>query len=219
MTNPNEEILYDGIDTITRYNYESLSDGVYIQDVIIQFQLHRLEKKYNDLHDSNYFHCIMPYLTQFMQSYPFSTVQSSLDKEDLSQYKLTFFPLADFNTATLSATHFSLIYLDNRNGEMKLKHFDSHHQYNLDIAKQLAAIIAKLYDLPSSDLEPINSAQQTNGFDCGVYVMSFIDNLIEAQGDINQANCSLTPQYVTNYRHEIRDYIPIYAEQIKAQKK
>jgi Ulp1 family protease len=48
---------------------------------------------------------------------------------------------------------------------------------------------------------------QTNCYDCGVYVMAYLEKFLETGGD-HQAACRfLTPEFVTQYRQDVRNHI------------
>lgn len=219
MSTEHKLILHDEEICIYDYDMECLQDGRWLRDTILYFQIRVFERKYSDLFKNHYFKIFYPQVAQILQSYPFEMAKQALPHDDIKKYKLIFFPLSDFNPATQSATHWSLLYIDNRNGDMQLKHFDSRDQTNRAVGQRLAKLFGQLYDFNGDNVELLQCSMQDNTYDCGIYVLSYIDALIEKRGDHEAANAMLTPSYTHSYRVKIREYIPERAKEIENQKK
>lgn len=212
-------ILHDEEINIYDTDYDCLNDGCCLRETILYFQSRIFERKFKTLFDEHYFKIFYPLVTQMLQSYPLDFVKCALPQDDLTKYKLILFPFSDFNPQTQSSTHWSLLYIDNRNGDMILKHFDSHSHTNYGEAQKLVPLLAKVYNFQEKNIEKLDCSNQINGYDCGIYVLAYMEALIENRGNHEAANKILTPEYADEYRKNIRDYIPIRAKEIEDQKK
>ncbi|OHS93864.1 hypothetical protein TRFO_02398 [Tritrichomonas foetus] len=200
-------ILKDQEVEISRREFKSIQDGMCCGDLILYYKFRCLERKYSELYKNHYFYTFMPTAIQFIQAFPLEMVKDSFSHFKPDQYKFVFFPLMDFDVRTQSATHWSFLYIDNRDGQMKLKHFDSNGQGNYDTAVRFVSIISQVFDIPNKEIEPLCCASQNNCYDCGVYVMAYADELLSAKGDHEAANSKLTPSYCYQYRKEFREFI------------
>lgn len=160
-----------------------------------------------------------------------------LDEEDLESVskglnimsrKLIFVPTSDNKSFTEPSSHWSLLVIDAVN--YRVHHIDSSNQYNLDSAQ---LTYEKFQCILNWDkFPPINyvrnSPQQTNGYDCGVYVCLCVERfasspilplllkIIEQREPceekslddiINDIKNYLTPTRASEYRKESIDLI------------
>ena len=134
MSKERKLVLHDEEICLYDIDYECTKDGRWLRDTILYFHLKDtqrekilpcLERKYNILFNDHYFRIFNTQITQIIQNFSFEFANEAIPHANLSQYKLIFFPLSDFNPKTQSANHYSLLYIDNRNGDMLLKHYDS----------------------------------------------------------------------------------------------
>ena len=210
-------VLHDEI-CLYDIDYQCLQDGKWLRDTILYYKIICLERKYKDLIKEHYCKIFYPPVAQLLQNYPYETAVQCLPHLDITQFKLIFFPFSDFNPETQSATHWSLLFIDNRNGDMILQHFDSHNQANWTEAQKLSELLGRAFNFEAKNLKMFDSPTQTNGYDCGIYVLAFIDALIEHRGDSEAAKRVLTPEYTHEYRKQLREYIPARAKEIEEQR-
>lgn len=208
-------VLHDHEINLYDRDFATVQDNMCLNDMIMYFKIRCLERKYQDLLQKKFFYILMPQVSQVIQTQTPETSKLLVPKASFEDYKLLFFPISDFSYATKSATHWSLLYVDNRNGEKRIRHYDSHSQLNIKPAIKFASLISQIYQLPSADVEMLNCSTQQNMFDCGIYVLAYIDNLIEKLGDHEAADKILTPEYIYQYRKDIREYIPKRAKELE----
>lgn len=206
-------ILQYGDVQINEQEFKTLNDKMPVGDMIIHFHLKSVQIKYQDR--KNYFYAFMPCTVQFIQNYPIEMTKSSFENLNLKLYQYIFFPLSDFSSDLMSATHWSLLYIDNTKGNMRLKHFDSLNHSNINPAKIFIQKIKQIFGLENSSVEELKCNHQDNTYDCGVYVMAYIDALLQCQ-DHTEANRQLTPSLVKDYRHYLRNYIIECANVLKS---
>ena len=203
--NEKDDIIFEKDDVqINKQEFNTLNDRMCIGDMIMHFQLRSLQNKYRD--KKNFFYPFMPCTVQFMQAYDVEMTKSSFTGLNLKSYQYVFFPMSDFTTESMSASHWSLLYIDNTKGTMQFKHFDSMKQCNLLIARNFAKKIKQIFDLDNFSVEELRCENQTNKYDCGVYVMAYIDTLLQCN-DHDEANRQLTPSLVNDYRKYLKDYV------------
>ncbi|OHT05376.1 hypothetical protein TRFO_05961 [Tritrichomonas foetus] len=213
MNQDQRDILYDQDDVqITRQELATVQDGMCIGDMIVHFHFRCLERRYKE--NENYFYNFAPCTVQFIQTYP-EFAKDSFTHLKLESYKFIFFALSDFTVERMAASHWSLLYIDNSKGEMKLKHFDSMNQCNLGAAKNFVTKLSQVFDLKSTKIEPLKCVSQPNCYDCGVYVMAYLDAFLQTN-DHEESNKQLKPDLIYQYRKYMRDYIN---ECIECQKK
>lgn len=205
MNSKNDDIIYQENDVqISKQEFETLKDNTCVGDMIIHFHFRCQEKKYSK--KKNYFHMFMPCTVQFMQTYPLEMTKPSFSDLNLFNYQYVFFPLSDFCVDTLSATHWSLLYIDNTNGQMQFKHFDSMRHSNIVPAHNFVEKLKDIFGLQKLTIEELKCKSQGNSYDCGVYVMAYVDALLQCQNH-EEANNQLTPSLIKRYRQYLRKYI------------
>lgn len=203
--NGNDDIIIEiGDVQINSQEFNTLADGMCVGDMIMHFLLRCLQKKYKER--ENFFYPFMPCTVQFIQTYPVEMTKSSFTDLNLGSYQYIFFPLSDFTAEKMAASHWSLLYIDNTKGDMQFKHFDSMNHSNIKPANDFVNIIQQIFDLKNLTIEELICNKQTNTYDCGIYVMAYIDALLRCQNH-NDANQQLTPSLIDNYRRYLRNYI------------
>lgn len=198
---------------LNSYHVRTLDDGNWVSDMIIHFWVRLLEKRY-ETKDTFYF--FIPCVTQLFQGYPVETVKSMMKNVDIRKYSYIFFPMADFNSNTMSASHFSCLYIDNTGAKPVFKHFDSISQKNYQNACQLARSVSKVFGLDDDSVMQLKCVSQNNCYDCGIYVMAYIEAFIQTKKH-EAANRLLEITNIHEYREEIKETIYEMAQEKQKQ--
>jgi sentrin-specific protease 8 len=188
--------------------FQTISDGCCLGDMVMSFQLRILEEAFASATNSLF---LLPCTIQFFQRFAFEDILDTLDSFQLANYRYVFLPISDVDVRHTDASHWSLLYVDRSSG-LEMKHFDSHHQKNADSGQRLADILARYWSLPQARVDYLDCPTQTNCYDCGVYVVAYIDKLLESDGDHRAACAFLTPEFITQYRKNVRAHILAMAE-------
>jgi sentrin-specific protease 8 len=169
----------------------------------IGFQMRVLTDKYSGL---GTFVCFMPpCVVQLFQQFSLEQVKSFVPSFHFDTFDHVLLPVCDCFEA--SASHWSLLIVSRLSDSVRMSHFDSNCQANGDDASRFAAKFAELCDFASYEFELLECPVQENGFDCGVYVMAYADRFAECRADHTAACESLTPEYITQYRKEVRNHM------------
>ena len=192
---------------IYQADIDTLDDGSCLNDMIMHFYLRLLEIKYQTEKQPKKIQFVMPCTIQFIQAFPLEMVQESLTDDFLKGYNYIILPLSDFNTQSLSSTHWSLLILAQTDKNIAFYHFDSMNQSNSSHARNLAEKISSLISKKTYDFNTISSDSQINSFDCGVYVLRYIKSFLDNNYDLNKVVEGITPEEVHQFRHQIRQEI------------
>jgi Ulp1 family protease len=183
----------------------TIGPGRWVNDVIISFQMRYLQNKYNSL---DKFAAFIPACTsQLFQKHPLEFAKSLFQSMQLEPYRFVFFPISDIDTQTRLASHWSLIYMDQRKHGIVLKHFDSLNHNNRTAALAFTRRFTQFLGREEISVEWLDCPRQRNGYDCGAYVMAYVDLLVEADGSHTAACARLTPDFVTEYRIGVEQHI------------
>jgi Ulp1 family protease len=194
-------VILEGIDLYQR-DLDTLEDSACVGDMIISFQIRLLETKYPDSRSM----FILPQTVQFIQLFPFNVVKETLDGFNLHTYESVFLPLADVDRFGRGATHWSLLCIDRTSG-LKFHHFDSMSHANRRSALELIRIMTQYLGGTGPEVAFLPCPVQPNSFDCGVYVMGYMDLYLQT-GKVHEEACKLlTPDFVTQYRRNLRAHI------------
>jgi Ulp1 family protease len=205
MTNPQTFPVIYRDQEISWNEFQTISAFQCVGDMILGFQMRVLEEKYSSL--QNFCAFIPPCTSQFLQTYPFETAKSVFDSMNLSGYRYIFFPISDINVQTQRATHWSVVYTDRSESGMTFKHFDSMNQSNRLIAQTFVKRASKFFGLSEYTFESLNCPHQGNSYDCGIYVMAYIDLFVELGGKHHAACAQLTQEFAVEYRSGVQKHI------------
>lgn len=128
---------------------------------------------------------------------------------DLKKKHLCFIPVNDNSEFGGSSSHWSLLVFDR--SSQRFKHFDSSAGHNADAAQRVAQAFELLLKFSSTEtdrraVENVRgSPQQTNGYDCGVYVLMTAEYLCRAHlGEpLPTVNDHVTPARATALRVQV----------------
>lgn len=193
---------WEGLE-IKEFELQSIGDHQCVADAIISFQMKVLSKRFPD--QSCAFIC--PSTVQFIQQFPCEITADTIKSLHFENYKYVFLPLSDVDVGVDHASHWSLVVMDMSDSTIRFKHFDSMNQSNVRSGRALASSIVKVLGIEGSEFMPLRSPTQPNGYDCGVYVMKYIESLVECDFD-HEAACKLvTAKNVSECRSSIRNHI------------
>jgi Ulp1 family protease len=200
-------IVYKDTQIYTR-DLNTLSDDAWVGDMIIAFQMRLLEAKYPDS-DTVF---ILPPTVKFIQTFPLDTVRESLDLLNLQNASCVFLPLADIDRFGRGATHWSLLSIE-RTPQLVFNHFDSMGHSNRRPANHLTEIMANYFEVADAEVTWLPCPSQGNSYDCGVYVMAYMDMFLRTGRSHQEACQILTPDFITQYRRDFRGQIVEMASQ------
>lgn len=184
----------------------------WLNDKIIGFVYEYFEvEQFKNAKDDIVF--LNPSVVQLIKMLPKMEAAAILDSSNLLQKKLAFIPLNDNETLYPGGSHWSLIVCDFT--KKCFFHFDSSSPsstgFNQDSAKQICRHLASIFSFPDN-LFPMPCPQQTNGHDCGMYVLAVTEHLCEyflANQSIENANIvdNISPSYIRNKRKDLKKLI------------
>lgn len=151
-------------------------------------------------------YCVSPEVVQLMKLSPPSELTEMFGGLDLPQYELVMFPVnnsEDFTNA-LSGSHWSL--LIHIKQDKSFYHIDSCNNLNAKAASKLTKKLS--YDLlkgTTGQCQALNCTQQTNGYDCGVFVVYFARLISKSFNELKRFDSKIVQQIVPgDYRSTMR---------------
>ncbi|XP_047122313.1 sentrin-specific protease 8 isoform X1 [Hydra vulgaris] len=155
-----------------------LSNKEWLNDRIISFMFEYFEHEmFNDLSQEIGF--VSPEVSQFVKLVKTSEeVAIFLEPLELSKKKLIFFVVNNNESPLASGgTHWSLLVIWNG----IFYHYDSAHTFNLRNAEILAhKIFSSIESSASFQFVNVDCPQQSNSYDCGIYVIVYCENLCQS---------------------------------------
>ncbi|ORX94686.1 cysteine proteinase [Basidiobolus meristosporus CBS 931.73] len=148
-----------------------LQDGEWINDAIIDFFYEFLEKTL-ETHEILY---MRPALVHLIAHATDTSDFSSALPSDLPHRQLLFIPVNDNIGEGVGGSHWSLMVF-HRNSNT-FYYYDSIRDLNLKHAEHTAKRFAKVLKLQEVRFQVMETPQQSNGSDCGIYVISVTELL------------------------------------------
>ena len=186
---------------------KTLNDGECVNDMVIHYYLRILELQYHTEQQPKTIQFIMPCTIQFIQAFPIEIVKESLSNDFFEGFRYFILPLSNFNTESLSSSHWSLLIVLRNAQSLEFYHYDSLAQSNSSAARELATKIANILSIENYNYKGINSNSQINSYDCGVYVMAYVKAFLDSKYDITKVTEGITPEKIYNFRHQIKQDI------------
>lgn len=143
------------------------------------------------------------------------SLKSVLEDIDVSSKDIIFVPVNNnTNIDSPGGSHWSLLVWTRKSGTFL--YLDSMTNYNKSSAIQLKDILGECYSL-GTDIEYIDTPQQKNSYDCGVFVLCFIQFMLEhpesLNGDFSALKSSVNQNVATKKRKEIYELIATLRKQ------
>ncbi|XP_043595064.1 sentrin-specific protease 8-like [Bombus pyrosoma] len=209
---PSNEIVLSYYDCLLRTSdVELLQGSHWLNDVIIGFYFEYLDEVFNKNGKQN-FYFISPELTQLLKMTDPDQYIIFLDPFSISECKCILFPLNNCDRKDKAGgTHWSLLIFCKR--DKTCYHFDSAKGYNGSIASKFAEnIMSCILDKnePNKKFVEVDSPQQANGYDCGVYVLCLVDiitNHILRNGRMDECNYDQIEELVRTKRTDLLNLI------------
>jgi sentrin-specific protease 8 len=146
----------------------------WLNDNILSFYFEYLK---NTFKAAPYILFVSPEVTQCIKIIPSSQVKVFLDPLEANSKRFIFFALNDNERPqTAGGSHWSLL-LFSRSDET-LYHFDSSRGLNCEQAENFAKKLFSYLNIRGHFKEKM-SAQQTNGYDCGIYLICYAEHLAQ----------------------------------------
>lgn len=199
------EIVLSYYDCLLRTSDVALLQGSHwLNDVIIGFYFEYLDNTFNKI-EKKELYFISPELTQLLKMTDPSQYNVFLDPLNISECKYIFFPLNNCDRKDAAGgSHWSLLVFCKQ--DKTCYHFDSSRGYNSSIASKFAKnVMSCLLDKDESNKKfvDMDSPQQDNGYDCGVYVLCLADviarNVLET-GNIIECDYNYAKKLVQTKR-------------------
>ena len=199
---------YFSSQTIYREDVERVADGVWLNDSLLNLYYLYLE---NIVQKEDCKMLFMAPSTSFWVQMCNSDhdVSEAVNELDLKNKQLIFIPVNDCSNVDCGGgSHWSLL-VYHRRIKNTFYAYDSCNQYNLKSAKQLAHKLSRhitpgIKDAPVVESRP--SPQQSNGYDCGCYVLAMTHYLAEHKGndkDLCNKSSGVHDQVASNVRQTL----------------
>lgn len=211
-----EKIVLNYQNSLLRTSDVKLLNGPYwLNDQIISFYMEYLE---TDVYQNNKeILFVSPQVVQCIKLVSKEEMSIFLDPLHATEKKFIFFPLNDNDEDRAGGSHWSLLVFSRP--EKKFFLFDSLNSIRIKSYFAFVRDLAYAVQCPEFDIKSALCAKQTNGYDCGVYVLCFIENLAKqvtehgyVESDADNANgasnlMKITPEKISNKRTDILDLI------------
>lgn len=193
-------VAYDDVRT--------LRPGQWLTDSILTFYYLFLTNKVvqeNTSRSADTFLLINPTLTFWLSMSP-DSAQEIFGEMDMSSKELIFMPVTDSEDmeSAGSGSHWSLVIYNK--SQDTFYSYDSHHNHNKAAARRLAKAMAPLVS-QQFKFESRPTPQQTNGADCGCFVLAITECLMNHSGNDSQLSDICSTDVVAGYRSKICNLI------------
>jgi len=197
------------------HDLDTLNDKSWVGDMIIHAHGILLERKARSENKKVLF--IPPCTVQFFRYYPDEIVFDSIPYWNPFDSNIVFIPFSDGTSCQDVGSHWHLLmWLPNGSKDSlnEFVHFDSMFQ-NCDISliESVVDRFTYLYQVKKYVLKHATCPQQTNGYDCGVYLMSYEEFLSANEGSIEGLDSVITPIYIQAQRKCIQQHLIDFGKQ------
>lgn len=194
--------------------YESdvklLQSSQWLNDKIIGFIYEYFEnEKYKEIFKKNLVACLNPSVVQLIKLTQDTNeaILCFMDPLKLNTKKYILIPINDNSSENIGGSHWSLLLIE-RNSKVAY-HFDSFGSSNKFIAQGLYQKFKHYFECEKFE-EFSKTPQQTNTFDCGMYLVAFseaiLKSLVTKCQDIFEFSV-ITPKFISELRKQFHDLI------------
>ena len=190
------------------YHLETLNKFSWVSDMIIHAHGIILEEESKDFFPILFF---PPCTVQFFRFSDEEIVKNIIPYWNPFNYEIIFLPMSDGTSFEDTGSHWTLIVWKPSKSINIFYHFDSMKSgTNENLINFTVEKFSKLYCLNEFEIKYIDCPQQTNGFDCGVYLMTYEEHLIKFKGEYESMNEYINPEFITQNREKIKNLIKNY---------
>lgn len=189
---------------------ELLRGPFWLNDQVIAFYFQYLESvKY--VEQSQVFLFVSPSITQLLKlSLPDEAEESfSLFLKPLmpNNKEVFFFPVNNNSSSQAGGTHWSLLVYSRL--EESFFSFDSLSDCNKSATITVVAVLKEAFGVPWAGLQFMETLQQTNAWDCGIFVLANTENICDCivDGEIVQHVSKVDKSSIANKRQDILELI------------
>ncbi|KAK6176328.1 hypothetical protein SNE40_014632 [Patella caerulea] len=212
-----DAIVLNFNDSLLRASDLEILDGPnWLNDKLIGFCFEYYEREQFN-HSADKLSLISPSVTQFIKLAPVEELTVILESLNLPLKQFVFLAVNDNEDSNnVGGTHWSLlVYIRSK---QEFHHFDSANHTNEHIAKKLAYRLQPFVHAPRGRMKFIemDSPQQDNCYDCGIYVISIAEHLCREFCEcINDVSLSqvVTTTAVSKKREQLKELIRRVAEE------
>ena len=177
MATSKDEVILSYHDSLIRtYDLELLKPPGWLNDTLIGFMFEYFERDQFSEYCGKVAY-VGPSVTQCLKCVSADEVGIFLDPLNLERCQYVFFAVNDnASCESTGGSHWSLILYDREIGEFR--HYDSANGSNEGAARRLCSQVSKSLGLDKNVLfTNMMCPQQKNSYDCGVYVICFVEIL------------------------------------------
>ncbi|CDH48725.1 cysteine proteinase [Lichtheimia corymbifera JMRC:FSU:9682] len=179
MSSSSKPLLHYHDVVIRQHDYDTLADHCWLNDAILDFHMEYLDRNVISSDSKLKLLLLRPGMVELIVHIQDPTYLSSALPRDLDKADAIFIPINDSRPlAAYSGSHWSLmVFLRRFNAFF---YYDSMGQSNGREAQLTRAQLTPLLGLQHSPaFIPVETPQQNNSADCGVYVIAITDNLVQ----------------------------------------
>eukprot|EP01128_Nolandella_sp_AFSM9_P013040 TRINITY_DN9920_c0_g1_i1.p1 TRINITY_DN9920_c0_g1~~TRINITY_DN9920_c0_g1_i1.p1 ORF type:complete len:225 (+),score=46.43 TRINITY_DN9920_c0_g1_i1:225-899(+) len=207
-------------ETLYASDLSLLEPGKWLNDKLISFYCEYLE---NTLSESATHHqrlvFINPDAVMMIKFLAGEDLKESLSPLNVAGADVVFFPINDSEDhSAVGGTHWSLLVWIRARQEFLL--LDSHKGMNERASLAVVQKVVPLLNLPNTKVtvNAMETPQQVNGSDCGVYVLALCEYLATHTYEEYSKKLTLTPTQVAAKRTEIKNLLLTLAQDAQVKK-
>ncbi|KAK8890090.1 SUMO1 sentrin specific peptidase 8 [Tritrichomonas musculus] len=180
-------------------DFKSLQDQNWINDKIIHFYGRIIESE----HDDVFF--IPPPTVQYIRFVKSKEVAFNVTNWNLTSYSIVFIPFTNSDSLRNIGNHWSLLVWFPKHQNL-FYHCDSFQQFDDSSLKSAKLIVKRLISickLRNHSLKQKHVPQQNNNYDCGLYLLAYIEFLVEKRSFQGMEDV-ITQENITSMRSSIK---------------
>lgn len=128
--------------------------------------------------------------------------------DDFNPFEAEYVLLPNTDSKSFSDTggHWSLILWKtnkDKNSKNMFYHFDSHNSYNENSSYRTVVKLCELFNVIDFEFLGVDSPQQKNSYDCGIFVIMFIEYLLKNNANFSNIVNEINQDMATKYRKDL----------------